>query len=193
MPNELLPSLSLILATISIIVSVVGWNITHKQQKEILEKQLTADIKKEKDAIYTSKVLSDLETIRNWVYTGMKIDKYYANTPSIDDKSKIIDLEKNWEMEYSTIGLLASSLDKNSKTTGLRGPNDSLDQLLFIFYSGITTDFEFRILGDKTKREIYDNEYYSSYDALERIDILMREVLGQSLPKHYLKKLREYH
>jgi hypothetical protein len=63
-PNELFTGLSVILTGLSIMVSVIGWTIIYRRQKEMLEKQIAAEVDKEKVTVLLSMTINELEKIR---------------------------------------------------------------------------------------------------------------------------------
>ncbi len=184
MPSEFFAALSIVLTAILLIVSVTGWTITYKRQKEILERQITADIEKEKVSLSTSMTLSEIEKARNWVNKGFRILSLIRSMKTDADKNELIIMEKAWGTEASEILHLSRYLDERSKTTYMRDKEDCLESFLVYFLNGITTEFKRLVLKENLER--VDFTIDRGYDALDRLDILTRETLGQSIPNYRL-------
>jgi hypothetical protein len=168
----------------SLIISVTGWTITYKRQKEILERQIAADIEKEKVSLSISMTLAELEKARNWVNKGFRMLSLIRSMKTETDKIELISMEKEWETEASETLHLSYYLDKKSKTTYMRDKDDCLESFFGYFLNGITTEFNILVLGENLKK--IDFAIDRGYDALDRLDILTRETLSQPIPNYKL-------
>jgi len=186
-PTEISVGLSVILTALSLIVSVLGWSITYKRQKEILERQIAADLEKGKAIQSLSMTLAELEKVRNWVNKGFKILRFIGDIKSNDDKTELIGIEKEWEVESSEIIRLSVYLDKKSKTTFTRSHNDCLEYFLNNFLIGIS--YEFRRIVLEENLEWSDTKIFiNGNNALDKIEIQTQEILGQSVPDYQLRQ-----
>jgi hypothetical protein len=177
--------LSVVLTAISLIVSVVGWTITYKRRKEILERQIAGEIEKEKVSLSVSMTLAELEKARNWVNRGFRLLSLIKKIKTDTDKAELVGIEKEWEADASKIFHISYHLDKSSKTTYMRDKDDCLESFFAYFLFGVSTEFQRVVIGENLERADYkiDRGYD---DALDRLDILTREVLGQPIINHQL-------
>jgi len=186
-PNEFFAGFSIILTALSLIVSILGWTITYKRQKEILERQIAADLEKGKAIQALSITLAELERVRNWVNAGFKILRFIENVKTEGDKTELIETEKEWEVESSEIIRLSVYLDKRSKTTFTRDGNDCLEYFISHFSKNVSYQFKQEILQENLKQSKED-KYASGSNALDKIEILTQEILGQSIPDYKLRQ-----
>ena len=176
---------SIVLTAISLIVTIVGWSITFKKQKEILEKQIEGDVAKEKISQYVKLALNDIEKIRNWIRRGYEIYRLLQNTvENTDAREKASLLEKasklneEWGPEFEEeIYLLATKIENRSKIY-MRGKNNLLSDELEMFHNGVGL-----ALGGA---KFWGKEYDCGFYAQSKLDVLTWEILDQPIPKFFL-------
>ncbi|WKZ39075.1 MAG: hypothetical protein QY328_12490 [Anaerolineales bacterium] len=181
--SDFFTGLSVILAAMSLIATVIGWTITYKRQKEILERQISANLEKEKISLLINMTLSEIEKVRNWINKGFRIVRLIENIKSDKDKAELIEIEKAWDVEGNEILHTCFYLDKKSKTTHLRHKEDYLENFVHIFSRGVSLEFRKVVLGEKIETNDFDLD--AGFNALDRIDILTRETLGQPIPNYH--------
>lgn len=182
--SEISVGLSVILTALSLVVSIVGWTITYKRQKEILERQIAASIEKEKVTTLLTMNLSDLEKVRSWIHKGFRIVSLIEeNQKHENNTAQLIEVEKEWEMETNEILLVSNYLDKRAKSTHLRHEDDYLENFAHIFCNGVISEFKKVVLKEDIKLNAFDID--AGFNALDRIDILTREFLGQPIPNYH--------
>lgn len=181
--TETIALFSIILTALSLIVTIIGWTITFRKQKEILEKQIEGDVTKEKISQYVKLALSDIEKIRSWIRRGYEIYRLLQNIDNPDAREKASLLEKTsklyeeWGAEYEEeIRIIAQKLEIRSKYIAKK--ENKLTDDLRMFHRGV----DLALGGAKGWAEEYDSGYY----AQSNLDILIWEILDQPIPKYFL-------
>ena len=64
----------------------------------------------------------------------------------------------------------------------MRGTYDYLENYLNAFHSGISTRFRIKVFGETLKEN--DSDIENGLWALDRLDIMTRDLLGQSIQKY---------
>jgi hypothetical protein len=115
------------------------------------------------------------------------------NIKTNDDRVQLIEKEKAWEEEYTEISHLAYYLDRHSKTTKMRSEDDTLSNFLHTFVRGVSTRIKRDVLGEPLGKFFIfvDADIDDGFNALDRIDILMLECLGQPIPSYDLINYRD--
>jgi hypothetical protein len=124
---------------------------------------------------------------------GFKILRFITNVRNESDetegdKTELLEAEKEWKAESDDIIRLSTYLDKRSKTTFKRGDNDCLEYFISLFLTSVTYQFKREILKENLSHFSRENEYAIGSNALDKIEILTQEILGQSIPDY---KVRE--
>ncbi len=94
---------TLIVSILSLIVTIVGWSFTSRNQKELLDKQIAADKQQTKLQFAIPRRIDQFDKIKSWVTETRQIKREVINPYlSPDDKPKIIERFKEWEALFWT-------------------------------------------------------------------------------------------
>ena len=109
MSEQTISIASLTLTTISLIVTIIGWTRTYKNQQLLLERQLQAERKKKNSEVVFSQRLEQLNEIKKWFENGEHLWRFHRN-----QKQKPPDVKKyfiEWKSKLGAIKTSASIID----------------------------------------------------------------------------------
>ena len=116
MSEQIISIGSLILTFLSFIVTIIGWSVTYRSQRQILERQIQAEKNTKNHEIVFSQRLEQLNEIKNWFREGEYIWRL-SKTPNNDVASeKVREKYIEWESNLGKIKANASIVDSHFPT-----------------------------------------------------------------------------
>lgn len=164
--NALIISITTIaLSSMSLIITIIGWSVTARRQKELLERQISAEHNKAKLSFSIPRQLQMIDSIREWKLEGDRVlakvrDETYN---SIDNEETLQQIQK-WNERFYFYGLSEKVLLLNDIYEG---------DLFYLIDNYITTGI--KVL--KTRMGNYDINSIAS--ELEKLDVDITEELAK--------------
>ena len=105
--SQLLVSVfAIALSSISLIVTVIGWSITARRQKELLERQISAERDKARLGFSIPRYIKMIDDVREWKLEGDRIDvDARTNKLTGTRKQKIIQSIGQWREKFYFQGI----------------------------------------------------------------------------------------
>jgi hypothetical protein len=155
--------LALIVTGLTLIVTIVGWIVTYRLQRQILERQLLAERERDVRQLIIPARLDELRNLRRWFQEGMKYQTHGKAVFSQQDKYREY---SEWSSRGKAEVLFAAIVEGKAFYDAIK-QIDSLANLTQTFLTGVN-DFVikggFMFEGDLCER------------ALARIDALEKEI-----------------
>ena len=98
--------ITIVLSTISLIVTIVGWTITAKLQKELLERQISAEHHKTILGFSIPRQLKMIDDVRDWKLEGDRIGiNIELNKLNKEEKEDIFQKLLSWREKFYFYGI----------------------------------------------------------------------------------------
>jgi len=176
-------------SSLSLLITIIGWSVTARYQKEILERQIAAEREKDIRQIIIPRKIQQLETIKNWVENGYKLwhrwkdrpRQEYMSNESLKAQREEIDKDiHNWiSVEYMPVEAILDTIEPYETRE-----DGSLSDMLSKFATAMPTGNP-HYYDEQPKFELYKTELSieESYsEIMQKIDTAIEKVVREKQP-----------
>jgi hypothetical protein len=180
--------IGILLSLLSLLITILGWSITARYQKQILERQIAAEREKDIRQIIIPRKIQQLETIKDWVENGYKLwhrwkdrprQEYMFNEKLKAQREEIDKRIHNWvSVEYMPVESILDIIEPYETRE-----DDNLADMLSKFASAMPTGnphYYDEHPNFETNTDLFFDKCYS--EIMQKIDGLIEQVVREKRP-----------
>jgi hypothetical protein len=181
--------IGILLSLFSLFITILGWSITARYQKQILERQIAAEREKDIRQIIIPRKIQQLETIKNWVENGYKLwhrwkdrprQEYMSNEKLKAQREEIDKRIYHWvSVEYMPVESILNIIEPYKTRE-----DDSLTDMLSKFARAMPTGnphYYDEHPNFETNTDLFFDMFYSK--IMQKIDELIEQVVREKKVK----------
>jgi hypothetical protein len=122
-------SIAALAAVASLIVTIVGWLLTARAQRQLLARQIEAERERERQRLFLPQRVQQLRDLKSWFEEGLRLLRLIE----VKDKDAVQRRSK-WVAQYSTFYRFAMRLDSALAANSHAGQQASLAGMVYAYY-----------------------------------------------------------
>lgn len=179
--------LTFIVATIGLIVTIVGWSVTARNQKKLLNREILAQREQQSRNLYLPSQIQELEGLKDHIQTTL-----YNIIEHLQKKEyqKIYESINCWQNEFTKLAIQANQLDIKVRDIGLIQDEKTIS--LYEIINNVT-DLIVKLKAeiDEGKNTIAHSELTSLLDGIVLSRTLIESYIEVIAHGHRLKDLAQ--
>lgn len=188
--------LAIIISSLSVVATVIGWTVVYRQQKQIIETQAEIDTAKEKKDTRLKILLAEIDSVYSWLNEGHDL----VILSGVQDPNSLKQRLLDWQLKYNKEIESCRLFEYDVPSPGYIIKGAETRKEINCFYNYVVVVVNARVEGDETKAlEILTHGEYMTYEPelirsnFGGFDILLPEGFLNDYvgPRLFLEKLRE--